>query len=177
MQQRRGRYFQIRTNWSDVPRTRGGIPAECDTHTHARHGKLISSRFFTRAASTQQPGMTRAHRGHCSPDGAQVAGRITDTVCHEQALSIKHFHKGRLVHDDIQDGDEFRLHGRPTVHIEQNVGDYLIGLGSSRHRTTCSIDTTTDILNEPADARARLSEGHCDSFGAMATTSGSRRRH
>ena len=50
------------------------------------------------------------------------------------AISIESFHKASLVHDDIQDGDEFR-YGQPTLHIAHgvptaiNVGDYLIGLG------------------------------------------------
>ena len=50
------------------------------------------------------------------------------------ALAIEALHKASLVHDDIEDDDEFR-YGRPTLHrvhgVAQavNVGDFLIGLG------------------------------------------------
>jgi geranylgeranyl diphosphate synthase, type II len=50
------------------------------------------------------------------------------------ALAIEALHKASLVHDDIEDDDDFR-YGRPTVHrmhgVGQavNIGDYLIGLG------------------------------------------------
>ena len=50
------------------------------------------------------------------------------------ALAIETVHKASLVHDDIEDDDEFR-YGRPTLYrvhgVAQavNIGDYLIGLG------------------------------------------------
>ena len=71
------------------------------------------------------------------------------------------------MHDDIQDGDEFR-YGQPTLHVEHgvptaiNVGDYLIGLGYrlvSRDIDELGADTAADILNKLADAHTKLSEG------------------
>ncbi|MBQ8070522.1 MAG: polyprenyl synthetase family protein [Bacteroidales bacterium] len=50
------------------------------------------------------------------------------------AVAVECFHKASLVHDDIQDGDEFR-YGKPTVHAAHgapmaiNVGDLLLGEG------------------------------------------------
>ena len=50
------------------------------------------------------------------------------------ALAIEALHKASLVHDDIEDDDDFR-YGQPTLHrvhgVGQavNIGDYLIGLG------------------------------------------------
>ncbi len=50
------------------------------------------------------------------------------------ALATECFHKASLLHDDIEDGDEFR-YGEPTLArqhgmpIALNVGDYLIGEG------------------------------------------------
>ena len=68
------------------------------------------------------------------PDGGDlIRSRITDVV-RRTAMSIESFHKASLVHDDIQDGDEFR-YGQPTLHNQHgvptaiNVGDYLIGMG------------------------------------------------
>jgi len=49
-------------------------------------------------------------------------------------LTVECFHKASLVHDDIEDGDEYRYNQR-TVHHERgiplavNLGDYLIGQG------------------------------------------------
>jgi geranylgeranyl pyrophosphate synthase len=50
------------------------------------------------------------------------------------AIAVECFHKASLVHDDIEDGDEFR-YGRKTLHQEYgvpvalNVGDLLLGEG------------------------------------------------
>ncbi len=50
------------------------------------------------------------------------------------AIATECFHKASLLHDDIEDGDEFR-YGEPTlarrhgVPIALNLGDYLIGEG------------------------------------------------
>jgi geranylgeranyl pyrophosphate synthase len=82
-------------------------------------------------------------------------------------VSIESFHKASLVHDDIQDADEFR-YGRPTLHVEHgistaiNVGDYLIGLGYrvvSRDIGELGAEVAADILNKLAEAHTRLSEG------------------
>ncbi|MEZ6048424.1 MAG: polyprenyl synthetase family protein [Planctomycetaceae bacterium] len=50
------------------------------------------------------------------------------------AMAIEAFHKASLVHDDIQDEDQYR-YGNETLHRQYgvgqaiNIGDYLIGLG------------------------------------------------
>ena len=83
------------------------------------------------------------------------------------ALSIETFHKASLVHDDIQDDDQFR-YGEATLHRKYgtptaiNVGDYLIGLGYrlvSRESKTLGADVVSDILDRLADAHMKLSEG------------------
>jgi geranylgeranyl diphosphate synthase, type II len=83
------------------------------------------------------------------------------------ALSIETFHKASLVHDDIQDGDEFR-YGEPTLHRKFgtataiNVGDYLIGLGYrliTRETASLGGSVVGDILDRLADAHMKLSEG------------------
>ena len=83
------------------------------------------------------------------------------------ALSIEAFHKASLVHDDIQDDDEFRygcatLHRRFGTPTAINVGDYLIGLGYrlvSHERAALGADAVGDILYHIADAHMKLSEG------------------
>lgn len=162
-----------------VPRTRGG-PRLADVNGAGAASldpiaatEAISYDFLGKGGKYSRPFITLAAYdaltgGHCTrPDGAeQVGRRITDSVC-RAALSIEAFHKASLVHDDIQDGDEFR-YGRPTVHVEHgvptaiNVGDYLIGLGYrlvSRDTNELGADTAADILNKLADAHTRLSEG------------------
>jgi geranylgeranyl pyrophosphate synthase len=83
------------------------------------------------------------------------------------ALSIETFHKASLVHDDIEDDDEFR-YGAPTLHRKFgtptaiNVGDYLIGMGYrlvSREAKTLGPEVVGDILDHIADAHMKLSEG------------------
>ncbi|MDP4292006.1 MAG: polyprenyl synthetase family protein [Bacteroidota bacterium] len=50
------------------------------------------------------------------------------------SLSVECFHKASLIHDDIEDGDEFR-YGKETIHarygipVAINIGDLLIGEG------------------------------------------------
>jgi geranylgeranyl pyrophosphate synthase len=100
---------------------------------------------------------------------ALAGGRPTEipTAVKRCALSIEAFHKASLVHDDIQDDDEFRygcttLHRRFGTPTAINVGDYLIGLGYrlvSHERAAIGADAVGDILYHVADAHMKLSEG------------------
>ena len=101
-----------------------------------------------------------------SADGATVVGEYSDAIL-RTAMSIETFHKASLVHDDIEDGDQFR-YGDETMHRKYgiataiNVGDYLIGLGYrlvSGDRKTLGAETAADILDCLADSHQRLSEG------------------
>jgi geranylgeranyl pyrophosphate synthase len=83
------------------------------------------------------------------------------------ALSIETFHKASLVHDDIEDDDEFR-YGDQTMHRKFgtptaiNVGDYLIGLGYrlvARESKSLGSDVVSDILDRLSEAHVKLSEG------------------
>ncbi|NOY29420.1 MAG: DUF116 domain-containing protein [Planctomycetes bacterium] len=98
--------------------------------------------------------------------GKQHLAEVPDTV-RRVALSIETFHKASLVHDDIEDDDDFR-YGEPTLHrtygvpAAVNVGDYMIGLGYrlvSRDAAALGAETANDILDRLADAHLRLSEG------------------
>ena len=83
------------------------------------------------------------------------------------ALAIEALHKASLVHDDIEDDDEFR-YGRPTLHrmhgVGQavNMGDYLIGLGYrliAGEMASLGTDCSSDILNRLSHAHLELCRG------------------
>ena len=83
------------------------------------------------------------------------------------AAAIEAFHKASLVHDDLEDDDDFRygkatLHTRYDVGTAVNIGDYLVGLGYrliSQDRKANGADAAADILDRLADAHAKLAEG------------------
>jgi geranylgeranyl pyrophosphate synthase len=162
-----------------IPRARGGprlaevngegagaldpiAATEAIAYDFLAKGGKYSRPFITLAAYDALTG------GNCTqPDGIdQLPDRLNDSV-RRAAISIESFHKASLVHDDIQDSDEFR-YGQRTVHIQHgvptaiNVGDYLIGLGYrlvSRDTQKLGAPTAADILNKLADAHTKLSEG------------------
>ncbi len=93
---------------------------------------------------------------------------IPDAVA-RVAMAIEAFHKASLVHDDIQDDDQYR-YGRETLHRQHgvgqaiNIGDHLLGLGyrfihSARE---LSPEIAIDVLNSMSTAHIRL----CDGQGA-----------
>ena len=101
-----------------------------------------------------------------SPEGAEKLADLSQSV-KRAAMSIETFHKASLVHDDIEDDDQFR-YGEPTLHRKYgaataiNVGDYLIGLGYrliSRDAAAIGPDAAADILDRLADAHMKLAEG------------------
>ena len=98
--------------------------------------------------------------------GEQVVSDYPDWV-KRVAMSIETFHKASLVHDDIQDQDDFRygnqtLHNQYGVSTAINVGDYLIGMGYrlvSRDAANLGAEVATDILDCLAESHQRLCEG------------------
>jgi len=101
-----------------------------------------------------------------SAEGAEKLAELSPSV-KRAAMSIETFHKASLVHDDIEDDDQFR-YGEPTLHRKYstataiNVGDYLIGMGYrliSRDAAAIGPDAAADILDRLADAHMKLSEG------------------
>src|SRR5262249_3719381 len=102
----------------------------------------------------------------CAADGAEHLAQVPDYV-KRAALCIETFHKASLVHDDIEDDDQFR-YGDQTIHRKYgvptaiNVGDYMIGLGYrliSRDAKGMGPEAAADILDRLADAHMKLSEG------------------
>src|SRR5262249_18434805 len=83
------------------------------------------------------------------------------------AMAMEAFHKASLVHDDIEDDDEYRygsetLHRRYGLSTAINVGDYLVGLG---YRLIASAgddlpsDAVAGILKRLSEAHVKLAEG------------------
>lgn len=100
-------------------------------------------------------------------DGGGHAGAEIPRSVQRLALAIEALHKASLVHDDIEDHDEFR-YGRPTLHrvhgVAQaiNIGDYLIGLGyrlMAGETSHLGAACVSDILNRLSHAHLELCRG------------------
>jgi geranylgeranyl pyrophosphate synthase len=87
-------------------------------------------------------------------------GDVAPPALRSLALAVECFHKASLIHDDIEDSDEFR-YGRATVHkahgvpIALNVGDLLLGEGY-RLIAACGLEgATVRLLLEVASQAHR----------------------
>ena len=98
--------------------------------------------------------------------GDQTSEKIPQPI-RRLALAIEALHKASLVHDDIEDDDEFR-YGRLTLYrihgVGQavNVGDYLIGLGYrlvAGEASELGTDCIADILSRLSYAHLELCRG------------------
>lgn len=121
--------------------------------------------FITLAAYDAVTGAEGINAGPAGED--QIA--FTKSV-RRVAMAIEAFHKASLVHDDIEDDDEYR-YGRQTLHRRHglgpaiNVGDYLIGLGYrliNSAREELGAEVAADIVDRMAAAHIKL----CDGQGA-----------
>lgn len=175
-----------------VPRTRGshrlGVPTQAaesngngliDLHGNPLSGmdplqatEAIAYDFLSKGGKHSRPFITMAVYDAMTggkatgKDGAQVVDDLSDAI-KQTAMSIEVFHKASLVHDDIEDSDDYR-YGEPAMHKKFgtataiNVGDYLVGMGYrlvSRNRKELGGDVVADILDCLAEAHQRLSEG------------------
>ncbi|MCY3023960.1 MAG: polyprenyl synthetase family protein, partial [Planctomycetota bacterium] len=83
------------------------------------------------------------------------------------AVAMEVFHKASLIHDDIEDDDDFRygtaaLHRSHTVPVALNIGDYLIGGGYRlvmEQAAALGVERTARIMQRLAHAHVRLCEG------------------
>ncbi len=105
--------------------------------------------------------------GRCTAGDAHLRVAELPIAVQRAAVSIETFHKASLVHDDIEDDDQFR-YGEPTVHralgvpTAINIGDYLIGLGYrlvSRESGALGADAVSEIMDRLADCHMKLTEG------------------
>ena len=117
--------------------------------------------FITLAAWQSASGKDSLNIGDETPEVPDAVARV--------AMAIEAFHKASLVHDDIQDDDQYR-YGRETLHRQHgashaiNIGDYLIGLGYRLIHAArdLSPEIAIDVLNSMSTAHVRL----CDGQGA-----------
>jgi geranylgeranyl pyrophosphate synthase len=161
-----------------APRMRSGPRlAELNGHGAASLDPLagteaIAYDFLTRGGKHSRPFITLAvydamTGGRCTlADGHRQVAELPLAV-KRAAVSIETFHKASLVHDDIEDDDQFR-YGEATLHralgvpTAINVGDFLIGLGYrlvSRESAALGAEVVSDILDRLADAHIKLTEG------------------
>jgi geranylgeranyl diphosphate synthase, type II len=108
-----------------------------------------------------------ARHGAAILDCGDRTGHMISQPVRRVALAIEALHKASLVHDDIEDDDDFR-YGRPTLHrvhgVGQavNIGDYLIGLGYrliAGETAALGADCTADILGRLSHAHLELCRG------------------
>lgn len=134
--------------------------------------EAIAYDFLSRGGKHIRPFVTMAI--YDAINGGKATAENGNQVIHawpdyikRSAMSIETFHKASLVHDDIEDADEFR-YGSPALHrafgvpTAINVGDYLIGLGYrlvSREAGAMGSDCAAAILDLLAESHQRLSEG------------------
>ena len=157
-----------------LPRVRSRTPqaaraplgkTEAVAYDWLEHGGKRFRPFITLAAYdalSGAEGLAAALSGDRPPEFSDAVGRV--------AMSIEAFHKASLVHDDIQDDDQFR-YGRETLHRRHgvgaaiNIGDYLIGLGYrlvNSARNDIGPEASADIVERMATAHLKL----CDGQGA-----------
>ncbi len=161
-----------------APRMRGGATL-AEANGHGVGGldpiaatEAIAYDFLSKGGKHSRPFITLAvydalTGGQATAaNGAEFIEQIPAAI-KRTAMSIETFHKASLVHDDIEDDDQFR-YGEATMHRKFgtptaiNVGDYLIGMGYrlvSRDKGTLGADAVCDILDRLADAHMKLSEG------------------
>jgi geranylgeranyl diphosphate synthase, type II len=93
------------------------------------------------------------------------AETVSEEVQSALAVIIECFHKASLVHDDIQDDEDFRyeqpaLHKSEGIPVAINIGDYLIGKGYQLlANVPCDSSVKAECLKVVAASHLNLSEG------------------
>jgi len=83
------------------------------------------------------------------------------------SAAMEFFHKASLIHDDIEDDDDFRygtetLHKSHSVPVALNIGDYLLGRGYKmvgEEMPRIGAEKAAKILRKLAEAHVKLAEG------------------
>ncbi len=156
-----------------LPRVRSKTPAEAKSilgqtedisYDWLKNGGKRFRPFITLAAYDAATG-GKALLADAAGDGVDVPDSVRRV-----SMAIEAFHKASLVHDDIQDDDQFR-YGRETLHRRYdvgtaiNVGDHLIGLGYRLIRSCreeLGAEVCCDVLDRMSAAHVKL----CDGQGA-----------
>jgi geranylgeranyl pyrophosphate synthase len=93
------------------------------------------------------------------------ANEVSDEIQSGMAVIIECFHKASLVHDDIEDDEDFR-YNQPALHKSEgistaiNTGDYLIGKGYRLlAEMPCEPNVKAEYLKIVAASHLKLAEG------------------
>jgi geranylgeranyl pyrophosphate synthase len=134
--------------------------------------ETIAYKFLGRSGKRFRPFVTLAAYDAVTggqgtnPEAVERGLELPDSVV-RIALAIEIFHKASLIHDDIEDDDDYRyglqsLHRQYGMPAALNVGDYLIGLGYRAVADSASEagpESVADILQRLAQTHVRLCEG------------------
>ena len=132
------------------------------TDAIAREWLLVGGKRLRPFITVAAYAIARHGTAALAPD-ADLPGMLPAAV-RSLAVAIEALHKGSLVHDDIEDADQYR-YGRPTIHQAHgleaaiNVGDYLVGLGYRLIATQAAAlggDCVSDVLAKLSGAHLRL---------------------
>jgi len=92
-------------------------------------------------------------------------GKIDEKIQETLSVVIECFHKASLIHDDIEDDEDFRYE-QPTLHKSEgiavaiNTGDYLIGKGYHLlAETPCDAHVKAECLKVISSSHLKLAEG------------------
>lgn len=161
-----------------VPRSRGTLRLSGTANSSIRRldplaaTEAVAYDFLIKGGKYSRPFITLAVYDALTGGKATLANgtrsfQQISNAAKRAAIAIETFHKASLVHDDIEDDDEFR-YGQPTLHRSLgipaaiNVGDYLIGMGYrmvARDQAELGPRATANILAAFAEAHRELSEG------------------
>ena len=151
-------------HWFDSKALLEIVPLDRDNADRAdkvAEGERISLAWMRKGGKRFRPFVTAA--------AWQALTENDDVPLHVKrvAASMEIFHKASLIHDDIEDDDDFRygtetLHKSHSVPVALNIGDYLLGRGYrivADEMPAIGAERTVKILRKLAESHVKLSEG------------------
>lgn len=152
-----GHYFDPKPLEQIVPLDRSGLPRNDKVAEMER----ISIAWMRKGGKRFRPFVTAA-AWQALTDEDEVPISVKRV-----AAGMEIFHKASLIHDDIEDDDDFRygtetLHKSHTVPVAINIGDYLLGRGYrlvADEMAAIGPEKVAKILQKLAYAHVKLSEG------------------
>ncbi len=152
-----GHYFDPKPLAEIVPSERGSAPKG----DKVAEAERISLAWMRKGGKRFRPFVTAA-AWQALTDEEEVPMSVKRI-----SAAMEIFHKASLIHDDIEDDDDFRygtetLHKSHSVPIALNIGDYLLGRGYrliADELDSIGAEKSVRILKKMAASHVRLSEG------------------
>lgn len=143
-----------------------------DDNVSVESTESIALDFFSTGGKRLRPFLTAASYAAIRHGSGAMCDEIAadDLIPHPVkriSLAIEAMHKASLIHDDIEDDDEYR-YDRITIHRKYgiapaiNIGDYLVGLGYNLiadEASTLGSECVSDILKHLSAAHLDLCRG------------------